>query len=104
MAGAATATLVAYCLLTVLYYRRSQRLYPTPFEVGKTVKTFVLGALAMAVGVIAFPALWLGLAVKTVTLAAFALAIWGLHVIDEVEILELRRILGRFRRFKPVGA
>jgi O-antigen/teichoic acid export membrane protein len=104
MAGAATATLVAYCLLTVLYYRRSQRLYPTPFEVGKTVKTFLLGGLAMAVGVIAFPALWLGLAVKAAALAVFALAIWGLHIIDESEILELRRILGRFRRFNPVGA
>jgi O-antigen/teichoic acid export membrane protein len=90
MVGSALATLAAYALLAALYYWRAQVLYPTPYELVKTLKTLVLGGLAMAVGVIRFDSLGVSLAVKAATVLAFVVALLVSRVIDEDDLAGLR--------------
>jgi O-antigen/teichoic acid export membrane protein len=105
MLGSAFATLVAYGALAAFYYHRSQILYPTPYELRKTLTTIVLGGLAMAVGVVRFDSLAVSLAVKAVTALAFAAALWLLGVLDHDDIGGVRTALVRARgRGKAVSA
>jgi O-antigen/teichoic acid export membrane protein len=90
MVGSAVATLAAYALLAAFYYHRSQVLYPTPYELPKTLTALVLGALAMVVGVIRFDSLGVALAVKAATALAFVAALVLLRVIDTDDLLGLR--------------
>jgi O-antigen/teichoic acid export membrane protein len=95
MIGAGIATLAAYSLLTGLYYRRSQDLYPTPYEPLKGARVFALGAAVAAVGVVPFGSLWFALLVKSAALVAFLAGLLTTGAIDEVELRELRRLVGR---------
>jgi O-antigen/teichoic acid export membrane protein len=79
--GAATATLVAYALLAVLYLRRAQILYPTPYRTRVVAATFAVGALLMPLGAIAYDSWAVALVVKVAALAAFMLALRPLGVI-----------------------
>jgi O-antigen/teichoic acid export membrane protein len=97
MMGSAFATLVAYAVLAGFYYHRSQILYPTPYELGKTVKAVALGGLAMVVGVIRFDALGVSLAVKAATAVAFAASLWLFGVLDHDDLGGLRAVLSRVR-------
>jgi O-antigen/teichoic acid export membrane protein len=105
MLGSAFATLVAYGALAVSYYRRSQILYPSPYEPRKTVTTVALGAAAMAVGVIPFESLAVSLAVKTLTALAFASSLWLFGVLDHDDLGGVRAALVRVRsRGRAVSA
>lgn len=98
MVGSAVATLAAYALLAAFYYHRSQVLYPTPYELSKTLKALLLGALAMAVGVIRFDSLGVSLTVKAVTALAFLAALRVVGVIDADDLLGLRTLALSARR------
>jgi len=105
MLGSAFATLVAYGALAAFYYHRSQILYPTPYELRKTVTTIVLGGLAMAVGLVRFDSLAVSLIVKVAAALAFAAALWLLGVLDHDDIGGVRTALVRARaRGKAVSA
>jgi O-antigen/teichoic acid export membrane protein len=101
MIGSAVATLAAYVLLAILYYWRSQILYPTPYSPRRVVIVLVLGQGAALVGLIRFSALGVGVGVKIGTLVAFAVALVALRVIDEADVAGLRELvthaLGRGR-------
>ena len=94
MVGAAAATAVAYLLLTVLYYVRAQRLYPTPYEPGRVIAICALGALLMPVGLVAPDSGWLELAIK---LCAFAVMLVGLAATGIVRRDELGRLRAALR-------
>ncbi len=97
MLGSAFATLIAYGALAAFYYHRSQILYPTPYALGKTVRTVVLGGLAMAVGLVRFEPLGLSLVVKGATALAFAASLWLFGVLDHDDLGGARAALGRVR-------
>jgi O-antigen/teichoic acid export membrane protein len=91
--GAALATALAYAALTVLYYRKAQELYPTPYQPRKTILVLLLGCLFLPLGFLP-----VGLdyaALKVAGLLAFAaLVVFG-GAIDREEIAELRTLTGR---------
>jgi len=93
--GAALATAGAFAALTILYYRRAQALYPTPFRPGKPVIVLLAGAALMPLG---FLPLGLGaVALKLLALVAFAALVLG-AVLDTPELSELRTLGRRLAR------
>ncbi len=90
--GAAAATAVAYALLAVLYYRKAQQLYPTPFETARVLRTTGLGALVMPIGLIAIHPAGLGVAVHAAAIAAFVLLLRPLGIIGAREWDALREV------------
>jgi O-antigen/teichoic acid export membrane protein len=105
MMGAAVATLVAYAVLAVFYYHRSQILYHTQYEPRKTVTTVVLGGCAMVVGVIRFDSIGVSLAVKLATALVFVASLWVFGVLDRDDLGGVRALFGRLRSREavPVG-
>jgi O-antigen/teichoic acid export membrane protein len=97
MIGSAFATMVAYGALAAFYYRRSQILYPTPYELGKTLTTLGLGAAAMAVGLIRLEPLGVALAVKGATAVAFGASLLLLGVLDQDDLGGVRAAIARLR-------
>ncbi len=86
MIGAATATAAAYGLLAILYYRKAQQLYPTPFLIRRTSTTLLIGCPLMAIGALSIEPEGLAVAIKLAAIGIFALAIWRLRLIDEDEL------------------
>jgi O-antigen/teichoic acid export membrane protein len=97
MFGAAVGTLVGYVVLTVLYYRKAQELYPTGYTPLEVVKVFAVGAVLMTVGLVPADPIWLALSVKLLAAVAFVVALWFLGVLGEAELRELRRLAVRLR-------
>jgi O-antigen/teichoic acid export membrane protein len=95
--GAGIANLLAYGVLVVAYYRTSQRLYPTPFSLGKPIKVVISGSVAMAVGAIPLGASPLALGAKVGAVALFVASLWVLRIVDEPERAELRSLMRRAR-------
>ena len=85
MIGAATATAAAYALLAVLYYRKAQQLYPTPFLTRRALTALLVGCPLMAIGALPIEPEGLAVAMKLLTIALFALAIWRLRLLDDEE-------------------
>lgn len=79
--GAALATLAAYVLLAVLYYRRAQILHPAPYRLGAVAATYALGLALMPLGAIAYGSAVVALAVKVVAVVAFVLALRPIGVL-----------------------
>ena len=92
-AGAAQAT--ALILLAVLYYRRSQKLYPTPFEGAKILKTCGLSAVAAATGFVPIHPLGLALVLHAATVLAFLALLRPIGVIEPIEVDYARTLLRR---------
>ena len=93
--GAGVAQAVALILLAVLYYRRAQSLYPTPFDGAKVLKTCGLGAAAAAVGFVPIHSLGLALGLHALTVLVFLLMLRPLGVIEAHEIDHARVLIRR---------
>jgi O-antigen/teichoic acid export membrane protein len=100
MIGAGCANLCAYLLLAIVYYRKSQQLYPTDYSLDRPAKVLLLGALAMGVGAVPLDPSVLVSVLKVATVAAFAASLWALGVIDEAELEELRTFARRIKPFR----
>jgi O-antigen/teichoic acid export membrane protein len=90
MLGAAFATAIAYALLFGLYYASAQRVYPTPYQLGRVLRVALLAAAPIGVGAIPIEPLALALTLKTAALAVFVLGVWALRVIQPNELSSLR--------------
>jgi O-antigen/teichoic acid export membrane protein len=100
--GAALATASAYACLFVLYYRRAQALYPTPYAPGHVLLVLLLGAALMPVGLLGTG---IGaVALKLLALAAFAVGLVVSGVIGRDELTELRDVVRRFSRRTAASA
>ncbi len=97
MIGAATATAAAYALLAVLYYRKAQQLYPTPFLTRRTLTALLVGCPLMAIGALPIEPEGLAVAIKLLTIALFVLAIWRLRLLDDEEFHALLSLARRTR-------
>ena len=86
MVGAAFATAIAYMLLFALYYISAQRVYPTPYQLGRVLRVALVAAAPIGVGAIPIEPLALSLAVKTGALAAFVVGVWALRVVAPSEV------------------
>ncbi len=97
--GAAVSTLATFVALAVLYYYRSQRLDPVPFEVRRLVVTVGLAVAITVVGsLIALTPLWLSVAVKLPLLLLFPVLVVLFGGIDATTVryvLHPSSILGR---------
>lgn len=91
--GAAFATSAAYSLLAALYYWRSQRLYPTPYEPYKVLVALLLGAAVVPLGLLPLGAPFVAL--KVAGLVAFAGALFVARVVGRPELHELKSLVGR---------
>jgi O-antigen/teichoic acid export membrane protein len=98
MIGAATATAAAYGLLAILYYRKAQQIYPTPYLVKRVLTTLLVGCPLMGIGAISIRPLGLAIAVKLATIGLFVLAVWWRRLIDEDE---LRAFIDLVRQLRP---
>jgi O-antigen/teichoic acid export membrane protein len=93
--GAGVAQASALILLGVLYYRRAQSLYPTPFDAAKVLKTCALAAAAAAVGFAPIHDLVLALGLHAITVLVFLALLRPLGVIEAHEIAHVRELLRR---------
>jgi len=91
--GAAVAQATALILLAVLYYRKAQSLYPTPFDPAKVIKTCVLAAAAAAVGFVPIHGVLLAVALHAAAVLAFLVMLRPAGVIEAHEIDQLRALL-----------
>ncbi|MBA2506607.1 MAG: oligosaccharide flippase family protein [Thermoleophilaceae bacterium] len=92
MIGAAFATLVAYVLLLCLYYRKSQQLYPTPYQPWRVLGAVVLAAALMPLGAAAIEPLALAVVLKLAALALYLVALRATGVVTADDVTELRRL------------
>lgn len=100
MMGAAVATAVSYILLSVLYYWKSQQLYPSPYELGKILKLGVLGsAVVLGAMIVHGDTLLWELSLKTLLLAGFIFLCFVWKVFGSQEIQVLRKKLPEFLGF-----
>jgi hypothetical protein len=73
-------------LLFALYYISAQRVYPTPYQLGRVLRVGLVAAAPIGVGAIPIEPLALSLAVKTGALAAFVVGVWALRVVAPSEV------------------
>jgi O-antigen/teichoic acid export membrane protein len=102
MVGAAFAASAAFVLLALAYYWLGQRLYPTPYEVGKVLLTV---GLAVALGVLALLPLHplaFVLGAKVLAFGFFVAALRLTGVVAGDEIRRVRELLGGM--FRPLRA
>jgi O-antigen/teichoic acid export membrane protein len=91
--GAGVAQATALILLAVLYYRKAQSLYPTPFDGAKVLKTCGLAAVAASVGFVPIHPLVLALGLHAATVLVFLALLRPLGVIGAQEIDHARALL-----------
>jgi O-antigen/teichoic acid export membrane protein len=94
--GAAFAAAGGYALLTALYYHRSQRLYPTPYEPRKVLAVLALGAAFVPLGLLPLGPAYVAL--KLAGMVAFVGALVALRVIGALELQELKSLAARVTR------
>jgi len=96
--GAATASLLANLLMTIMFYIYSQRYYPIRYEFRRIVTLFAVGIafyfLATLAGQLGF---WGGIAAKSVLLFLFPLALYPLNFYEKVELDRLRGFWKKWR-------
>lgn len=97
--GAGIATLAGYAALAAMYYRKSQAIYPTPYEVRKVVTVLGLGCIVIPVGLLPVgPSTTL----KLIALGLFVVGLRVCRVIERSELVEARSaIRNLLRRLKP---
>ena len=98
-AGAAFATAGAYALLTVLYYRRSEALYPTPYEPRKTLIVLVAEAVLMPLALLPLGIGAVALNLLGVVVFVAVLVLDG--VLDRPKLMELRSLTRRLSVSAP---
>jgi O-antigen/teichoic acid export membrane protein len=104
MMGAAVATAVSYLLLCVLYYRKSQELYFSPYELNKILKIGILGcSVIFAATFFHRNALFWEFVTKVSLFLSFILLCLLWKVFDPHEIRVFRRKLGEVLRFGRVS-
>jgi O-antigen/teichoic acid export membrane protein len=81
MIGAGVATLCAYILLAILYYRRAQILYRTAYRGAAVAGIFVAGVALSSLGAVDYDSWLVATAVKLGAVGAFLLALRALGVI-----------------------
>jgi O-antigen/teichoic acid export membrane protein len=84
--GSAIATAASFGLLAYLYYRKSQQLYPTPYEPHRVIRAHVVSAPLFALGLVVIHPLVLSIAVKACAFALFAIALRLTHSFDPQEL------------------
>jgi O-antigen/teichoic acid export membrane protein len=85
MLGAAWATVFSYALMAALGFVFSQRLYPIPFEWGRSARAVAAAFGAFFLSLLAPPALLPALAVKCVALCAFPALLLASGFLSESE-------------------
>jgi O-antigen/teichoic acid export membrane protein len=98
MIGAALANLGGYLLLAALYYVIAQRMYPTPYELGKLLTIVGLASAFGILGVVTIHPLAAALVVKAAAVVAFLVLLRLTRVVVPAEIDRLRELLGNARR------
>jgi O-antigen/teichoic acid export membrane protein len=101
--GAGAATVVGYVLMTSLYYRGSQRFYPTEYEILRVIAIAVLGAVLMPIGLLITGSVWLDILAKLGGLVVLGIGLRVLGVIGRDELAEIRRLINRARSARPVS-
>lgn len=93
MLGAAWATVAAYGLLAALLYRKSNALYPIPYEWGRIMKVSVLalGLFMLQIYLFHFENPW----IKGLLIPCFFILLWFTKFPDPIEKARLRSALGR---------
>ncbi|MDP9308728.1 MAG: oligosaccharide flippase family protein [Actinomycetota bacterium] len=94
MVGAALANLSAYLLLAALYYVVAQRMYPTPYELGKLLTITGLASAFGILGVVPIHPLAADMVAKAAALFAFIVLLRTTGVVESAEINRLRELLG----------
>ncbi len=80
--GAALAAMLAYGTSAVMAYFLSQRAYPIPYETRKVLSILAMCVLAWGAGMATNQlSLWVGIAVKSMLLAAFGAALLLLRIV-----------------------
>lgn len=104
MVGAAVATAAAYILLAGLYYRVAQRLYPTPYELGKVLSAVALATVIGVLGVLPLGPTAVAVLVKAAAVVVFLLLLRVTGVVTPEEIERLRALLHGMLRPRPAQA
>jgi O-antigen/teichoic acid export membrane protein len=95
--GAAIATAAAFALLAVLYYRKSQQLYPTPYEPHRVIRAHLVAIPPLALGLIPLEPVALSIGVKAIAYVAFLVALRVTHAFSSEEfgyvVSYVRRLL-----------
>jgi O-antigen/teichoic acid export membrane protein len=74
-AAAAWSTLLAMAVQSGLYWWAAERIQPTPYAASRTVRVLLVTAAFCALGWVAFPAGFVGVAARTLTALAFPAAL-----------------------------
>lgn len=96
--GAAIATAVAFALLAVLYYRKSQELYLTPYEPHRVIRAHLVAIPALALGVVPIEPTIVSIGVKAGAYVAFLVALRLTHAFSPQEF---EYVAGVVRRRLP---
>jgi O-antigen/teichoic acid export membrane protein len=105
MVGAALATFVTYAYLAALYYYRSEKLDPAPFEHRRLALILAAATVVIAVGTfVQLDPLWLDALVKIPIVLAYPALLFAVRAFDWKTVLDVRDFaLEPFRRRPPVG-
>ena len=88
---------------SILYYRKAQQLYYTPYLIRRALSALVVGCPLMAVGALPIEPEGLAVAVKLLAVGIFALAVWRLRLLDEEELHGLLALIRGARSRLPVS-
>jgi O-antigen/teichoic acid export membrane protein len=83
--GSAVATAAGFALLAVLYYRKSQELYPTPYEPHRVIRAHLLAIPVLALGLVRLHPLVLAISIKAIALMAFVAMLRLTHALSREE-------------------
>ena len=104
MIGAAVSATCSYGVLTLLYYRKAQQLYHTPYVTRHALIALLVGCPLMGVGAIPIEPLGLAITIKLATIAVYLLAVWRGKLIGEEELTALRDLTRQLRaRRRPAA-
>ena len=89
--GASVATAIGYGALAAAYYVVAQRVYHTPYELGKLLTMLALGSALGVLGVVPFEPEALWVIVRLLAVAAFLGGLWLTGTVRGPELSELRK-------------
>lgn len=102
--GAATATAISYYVLCILYYKKSQELYISPYEPEKIIKIGILSCLVVLTGTfIPKSDLITDLLTKSFLFLSFPCLCLAWKVFDKHEIYAFKTLLLSILRLKNSG-
>jgi O-antigen/teichoic acid export membrane protein len=101
--GAAIATAASFALLAWLYYRKSQELYPTPYEPHRVRRAHVLAIPPLALGLVPIEPVALALGIKTLAFLVFVVMLRITGAFDPGELEFVMEFLRRRLRPRTAG-